>query len=45
MEIAGALAAFKKRAYLLIEIDPGNEASIIRQLEKMENITNVPGHG
>ena len=41
MEIAGALAAFKKRAYLLIEIDPGNEASIIRQLEKMENMTNV----
>ena len=41
MEIAGALAAFKKRAYLLIEVDPGTEASLIRQLEKMENITNV----
>ncbi len=41
MKIAGALVAFKKRAYLLIEVDPGNEASIIRQLEKMENIINV----
>ena len=41
MKISGALAAFKKRAYLLIEVDPGNEASIIRQLEKMENVTNV----
>jgi len=36
-----ALAAFKNRAYLLIEVDPGNEARIIRQLEKMENVTNI----
>ena len=41
MGISGALAAFKKRAYLLIEVEPGNEASLIRQLEKMENITNI----
>ena len=36
-----ALAAFKKRAYLLIEVDPGSEANVMRELEKMENITNV----
>ena len=36
-----ALAAFKKRAYVLIEVDPGSEANVIRELEKMENITNV----
>ncbi|MFH1821756.1 MAG: Lrp/AsnC ligand binding domain-containing protein [Methanobacteriota archaeon] len=36
-----ALVAFKKRAYLLIGVDPGYEASLIRQLEKMEYITNV----
>lgn len=41
MEIAGALAAFKKRAYLLIEVEPGHEANIIPELEKMENMTNV----
>ena len=41
MGISGALAAFKKRAYLLIEVEPGNEASLIRQLEKMENIANI----
>jgi len=41
MEMAGALVAFKKRAYMLIEVDPGNEASIIHQLEKMQNVTNV----
>ena len=39
--MSGAAAAFKKRAYLLIEVDPGNEASLIPQLEKMENVTNV----
>lgn len=39
--MAGAFAAFKKRAYLLIEVEPGTEGPIIRQLEKLENITNV----
>ncbi len=35
------IAVFKKRAYLLIEVDPGSEADVIRKLEKMKNITYV----
>ena len=41
MKIAGAFAAFKRRAYLLIVVDPGSEAGIIRKLENMNNIKYV----
>ena len=39
--MAGAFAAFKKRAYLLMEVDPGSEAGIIRKLEKIDGIAYV----
>ncbi len=39
--MAGAFAAFKKRAYLLISVDPGSEAGIIRKLEKMGDIKYI----
>lgn len=39
--MAGAFAAFKKRAYLLIIVEPGSEAGIIRKLEKIKDIQYV----
>ena len=40
-DIAGAYAAFGKRAYLLIEVEPGNEVSVINELRKMKKVNSV----
>ena len=36
--MAGAFAAFKKRAYLLIEVEPGSESNIIHELGRMKTV-------
>ncbi len=33
--------AFKKRAYLLMEVEPGEEGNLVAQLENVDSITNV----
>jgi len=35
------LTPFKKRAYLLVEVEPGREAEFIRRLEEMDKIVNT----
>lgn len=37
----GEKVAFKRRAYLLLQVDPGSEASVMRSLQKLERIANV----
>jgi hypothetical protein len=39
--MAGAYAAFKKRAYLLIEVQPGNEEGLVRQLEELPSVVTA----
>jgi hypothetical protein len=39
--LAGAFAAFKKTAYLLIEVDPGSESDIMRELSKMKTVVQA----
>jgi hypothetical protein len=39
--MVGAFVAFKKRAYLLIEVDPGSEVDVIHKLEKLDRLTNI----
>ena len=34
----GAYTAFEKRAYLLIEVEPGKEAGLVRQLDELRNV-------
>jgi len=34
----GAYTAFEKRAYLLIEVEPGKEAGLIRQLGELRHV-------
>lgn len=39
--MVGAFVAFKKRAYILLEVDPGREAEVICKIKKLAKITNV----
>ena len=39
--MGGAYTAFKKRAYLLIEVEPGTEADLIARLQGLPNVTNA----
>jgi hypothetical protein len=36
--MAGGLAAFKKRAYVLITVRPGYEASVVAEIERVPNV-------
>jgi hypothetical protein len=37
----GAYTAFKKRAYLLIEVEPGKEAGLIGQLDNQTHVVRA----
>ena len=37
----GAYTAFKKRAYLLIDVEPGEEAGLIRQLGDQAHVVST----
>ncbi len=39
--MGGAYAAFRKRAYLLIEVEPGTEGDVIKRLQELPNVVNV----
>lgn len=39
--MGGAFTAFKKRAYVLIEVDPGQEGELVSKLENIQSISNV----
>jgi len=36
--MAGGLAAFKKRAYVLVTVRPGYEASVVSEIERIPNV-------
>ncbi len=39
--MAEGLAAFKKRAYVLMEVEPGHEVAVIPKIQKMPNVSQA----
>lgn len=39
--MVGAFVAFKKRAYILLEVDPGSEVEVIYKIKKLDKIINI----